>query len=236
MRIMIVVVAIVALRSIASAQLSAEELYAQGEAAYSDRDYRTAATLWARAYGLSHEPLLIFNTGQALRLAGDCAGALAAYRRFIAIDPSSEQRPLADEFVSELHLKCGAAAPTTTTTPPVVGPAPAWSGRTFRIAGLAIGGTGALSITVGLVLGHRAARLEEEVTRACSISCDWTELKSKDAAGRRAATTGYALDVLGAAAIVGGGIMYLVGHQRSAITVAPRPRDSGAVVTWSGVW
>lgn len=236
MRIAVVALAIVttigASRSIASAQLSAEDLYRQGQAAYDDGDYLAAAALWERSYGLSREPLLLFNLGQSLRLAGDCEGALAAYRQFAARDPAAKQRPLADELARELELRCGAA----TSTRPVVGRAPARPGRTLRIAGLATGGAGALTVAFGLGLGHHASSLGDEVTQECSTSCNWSSLKSKDAAGRRYAAIGYALDALGAAAIVGGAAMFYLGDRRRALSLSPRTHDGGAVISWSGSW
>lgn len=238
MRIAVVALAVVitigVTRSLASAQLSAEELYVQGQAAYDDKDYRAAVDLWERSYKLSGQALLLFNVAQAHRLAGDCARALEVYRQFITVDPSSEQRPLADELVRELEPRCG--QPTfVNEVPRPMEVKNTGSGR-LRVAGLVTGGAGAALVTAGLLFGRRASTLGDEVSDACSRGCDWTTQRSKDAAGRRAAVIGYSLDALGIAAIAAGAVTYYLGTRESAVAVAPRSREGGAVVTWSGRW
>lgn len=230
-----VVITIVVTRSIAIAQLSAEELYAQGQAAYDDGDYRTAIDLWTSSYKLSRQPLLLFNVAQALRLAGRCERALSTYKQFVALDPAAEQRPLADELVRELEPRCGQPARLDEVPRPVEVESTG-SGRRLRIAGLVTGGAGVALVTAGLLFGRRASTLGDEVSDACSRGCDWAAHRGKDAAGRRAAVIGYSLDALGIAAIAAGAVTYYLGARESAVTVAPRPREGGATVTWSGRW
>ncbi len=226
--------------TIASAQPSAptaEDLYDQGQAAYDAGAYPAAIDLWTRSYELSHQALLLFNIAQARRLSGACAEALTDYRRFVAIDPTAEQRQLADDFIHELEPKCGAPIQTP---PPIINrrvvPIARSSGRRLKIAGIATGSTGILLVASGLVLGHHAGVLGDEITAACAVSCDWSAQKDKDATGRRDATIGYALDVVGVAAIFTGAAMYYLGERQSAISVSPRPRDGGAVVSWTRSW
>jgi hypothetical protein len=88
----------------------------------------------------------------------------------------------------------------------------------------------------GLALGKHASTLGDEVTSACSTSCDWEVQKDKDAAGHRDAAIGYTFDVIGIAAIAGGAVMYYLGDRANSVAVSPRPREDGAVVSWSGSW
>jgi hypothetical protein len=98
------------------------------------------------------------------------------------------------------------------------------------------GGAGVVLTATGLLFGRRASTLGDEVTNACSVSCDWAEQRSKDVAGRRYATIGYTLDVLGLAAIAGGAVMYFLGDRTSGVTVSPTSHDGGAVLSWRGRW
>ena len=235
---------IAALEAAAIAQPeTAEALYAEGQAAYDRADYATAIEKWQASYQLSREPLLIFNVAQAQRQSGDCPHALATYRQFVAADPdpTSEQHVLALDFERELEARCGALPRVVQPDPrPETGDrlrlsVPEHRGRSLRVAGLGIGGAGAVSITVGLVLGHHGASIGDEVTAACATSCDWNALRDKDAAGRRDVTIGHVLDAAGAAAIVTGTITYYLGWQHGAITIVPAGREGG-IATWSGSW
>ena len=253
MKISLIIAAITALESTAAADpptaedstsSTPESLYTEGQTAYDRTDYATAIARWHAAYELSGEPSLLFDVAQAQRLSGDCSAALETYEHFVAIDPdpTSGQHALAEDLSRELATRCGA------------GPDPAPSdqaqrlnlvgglsrskddGQALRIVGLATSGAGALTLTIGLGLGHHGQTLGDEVTRACTTSCDWSAQKSKDAAGRSDVAAGRALDALGGVALVGGAVACYFGYRESSLAITPRPSDGGAVVTWSGSW
>jgi len=240
-----------ALGSTASAAPSAESLYTEGQAAYDRGDYATAIARWQASFDVSGATALLFNVAQAERLSGDCPRALATYRKFIAADPdpSSEQHKLAEDLERELAAKC--VEPTPAPPPePASGPGldaaahptstgdhePEHPTSALRVAGIATGGAGIALLVTGLVVGTHANALGGEVTGACATSCDWSQLKSKDGTGRHEATVGYVLDGVGAAAIVGGVVMYYLGSRESSVSVAPASRAGGTVVSWSGSW
>ena len=246
MKIALLIVAIVTLETAAHAQPGAEILYTEGQAAYDRADYAAAVTKWQAAYDLSKERDLLFNLAQAKRLSGDCTGAIATYRRFVADDPdpASEQHKLAGDLVRELEGKCPAQKfavdlPTLNDHPNPDRPNPASgrarSGRTWKIAGLVTGGVGIAAIATGLGLGHYGASVGDEITAACATSCAWAALKDKDARGRRAVAIGKTLDVVGVAAIAGGAIFYYLGARQETLTVAHAP-GGGGVISWSGSW
>lgn len=232
MRPMVVVVTFIALLSNARAAPTPETLYNEGQAAYDRGDYALAVQRWQEAYRLSKEPALLFNLAQAHRLANECEPALAGYRQFVAIDPTSEQRALAEQLVNELEGKCGAASQPLIVEPPSASPG---AGERLKIVGIATGSAGAVSIVAGIALGHHGQTLGQEVTRACSVSCDWTAHRATDSAGRRDVAIGYALDGLGTAAVVGGALLYYLGERQNDVSVS-RPQEGGVVVTWSGAW
>jgi tetratricopeptide (TPR) repeat protein len=224
---------------------TAESLYAEGQAAYDKADYPVAIARWQESYQLSGENGLLFNLAQALRLSGNCAEALATYEKFLAADhdSASDQHKLADDFKRELEPTCGAHQA------PALDPKPSLNlwvnaherydthpGRSLRRAGLIAGGAGIASLATGLALGHHGQTLGNDVSAACAISCDWAVQKGKDATGRADVAIGYALDAVGAAAIAGGAIAYYLGARGSGLTVAPRPSEGGAMISWSGSW
>lgn len=236
----------------ASAQPSAEDLHTEGQAAYDRADYATAVAKWQASYDLSKESALLFNLAQAKRLAGDCIGALATYRRFVAADdadPVSEQHKLAQDLALELEETCPKQEPAMIPAPPKIEVRSASGdhlradegrnnrespGRTWKIAGLVAGGAGVVTIAIGLGLGHHGASIGNEVTAACATSCDWEVLKDKDARGRREVTIGKALDAVGVVAIAGGAVIYYLGVRQETLAIAPTP--GGGVVSWSGAW
>jgi len=251
MKIVLLIVALVALETTAIAQPNAEDLYAEGQAAYDRADYAGAITKWQASYDLSKEAGLLFNLAQAKRLAGDCAGAITTYRRFDTADAdqASEQHKLTKDFVRELEGKC--PDPKPTVSPPTIVNRPTLDGglhlgprltdresdhgRTWKIAGLVTGGVGVVTIAVGLGLGHHGAAIGDEITAACATSCDWAALKDKNARGKRAVAIGKVLDVAGVAAVAGGAVFYYLGIRQETLTITPAP-GGGGVVSWSGSW
>lgn len=233
-----------ALEMSANAQPRAEDLYAEGQAAYERADYATAITKWQASYDLSKEVGLLFNLAQAKRLAGDCAGAITTYRRFDTedADSTSDLHKLAKDFMRELEGTCASQLPIVTAplkTEPAIGPRfndrETNRGSSWKIAGLVTSGVGVVTLAIGLGLGHHGATLGDEVSAACVTSCDWAEQKDKEARGKRAVAIGKTLDVIGIAAIAGGAIFYYLGRRQETLTVAPAP-GGGGVVSWSGSW
>ena len=250
MKLAALIVMIGALENAALAQpgAKAEDLYTEGQTSYDRADYATAIAKWQMAYDLSKEAGLLFNLAQAKRLAGDCAGAIATYRRFDMADAdyTSEQHRLAKDFVLELKGTCPTVGPQLTikerptaddrlTDPEEVR---GRSGRTWKIAGVATVGVGVVTIAIGLGFGHHGASIGDEVTAACQdpTGCDWATLKDKDAQGKREVAIGKVLGVAGVAVIAGGAVLYYLGVRQETLTIVPAPGGGGGVVSWSGSW
>jgi len=241
----IITVTVLALASIGTASAdstTAEQLYDQGQTAFDADRFIEAASAWEQSYELSKEPGLLFNLGQAYRQLGECAKARTAYEKFLELDATSEQRPLAREFVTGLKCREPVAKPTLPVAPVVVEkPTPpvaefADHGRTKRLAGLATAGGGAALLVTGIYLGHRAQTIGDQVADACRTSCDWAGWKDKDARGRRYATIGRVLDVGGVGAIAGGAVLYYLGVRQGTVTIDPRAQEGGITISWSGSW
>ena len=233
MKIAVAIATLVALSTTVRADPSPEDLFNAGQHEYEGGNYARAIDLWRESYRLSQEPGLLFNIGHAQRLAGDCASALASYRQFVVLDPSSDRRADAEELVHELAATCRKPEPPRDARRV---PERVESGHSLKLAGLGTGGAGVALMATGLLIGRHASTLGNEVSGACSHGCTWADQRSKDSAGRRDAAVGYTLDGLGVAAIATGAVMYFLGARETTVVVAPRPGEGGAIISWRTSW
>lgn len=86
---------------------AARSEYEHALALYQHGEYAAAIGPLRRAYELYPSPELLYDLAQAQRLAGDCTGALASYRAFLATDPSEPLRSRADAKLLEME-QCAA--------------------------------------------------------------------------------------------------------------------------------
>jgi tetratricopeptide (TPR) repeat protein len=81
----------------------AKEYTDAGVAAQDAGDYDQAIVFYEKAYEVIPHPLLVFNIGQAHRLAGRDEEALAAYQRYIAEDAKGTKVKEAQTFIKEIE-------------------------------------------------------------------------------------------------------------------------------------
>jgi len=221
--------ALIALSRVATADDAgdAERLYNEGQAAYDAKRYDAAIAAWDKSYGLSKLPALVFNLAQAHRLAGHCTQAVEHYQRFIALDPQAEDKPAAEQFVRELS-----PCPTTPIDKPTVEYQLVDRGAGKRRAGMIAAGAGVAVFATGLYFGSRASTIANEIEAACAMGCEWSELESKDNAGRRDGFLQYPLYAVGAAGIVGGISLYLLGKSKTRVMIEPHGKGAAVRITW----
>jgi hypothetical protein len=82
---------------------AAREHYHRGTKLYDVRKYKEAAKEYEEAYEAKDDPALLFNIGQAHRLAGDYDEAIAAYLAFLRRVPKSPQRIEVQKRVREMR-------------------------------------------------------------------------------------------------------------------------------------
>ena len=110
----------------------------------------------------------------------------------------------------------------------------------MRIAGLATGGVGLALIGTGVFFGLKAKSAQSDVEDAIANGEVWTEeLEKKDADGRSAATTSSITLGIGAAAVVGGGVLFYLGLRKgktesSGVSLVPQVGADHAGVTFLG--
>ena len=213
----------------------AERLYQEGQTAYDDKRYEDAIKAWEQSYAKSKLPALVFNLAQAHRLANHCAEAVEAYKRFLSLDPTSAERPSAEQFLKELE-----PCPVTEPVKPIEKPKLVETynivdrGGGKRTTGLIVGGTGVALFATGVFFGSRATSLANEVKDACAMGCEWATVEDKDASGRQAQTLQYVFLGAGAVAIASGALLYFMGHKQRETRVLTWVDATGGGAAVSG--
>jgi tetratricopeptide (TPR) repeat protein len=95
---------------------AAKKLTDEAIAAHEAKNYDTALALYMEAYQLVPHPALLFNIGQAYRLAGNLDQAELYYRRYLERDPDGPNASLAREFIASLLASRPAALESTPAT------------------------------------------------------------------------------------------------------------------------
>jgi hypothetical protein len=203
-------------------QAEAKAQYDEAMALYAAHDYRAAIAHLQTAYALDPRREILFAEAQATRLAGDCAGALPLYRRFLATSPPPQQV----EATRIAVARCEAAAlapappPAVIAAPPPPPPPPRW--YQDRAGGL-LAGAGVVGLGIGAALVASAHTADDDA-RAVTSRYDAYETQRNKAERRWLAGVG-AL-VAGSGLLVAGAGRYLwVGlHPRGGAVVGTGSR------------
>lgn len=213
----------------ASTRAAARKLVDEGIAAQNAGDYDRAVALYLRAFSLDPHPLLLFNVGQAHRLAGCPRRAVPFYERYLTLEPTGAQAGPARAALAEIEQASGpdgaecakapadieppAAAlataedrPPLTARPSRVVPVLLWAG-----GGLALAGSG-----VAFYLGEQGGPDHPEDPYVY----------------RGATPAGFVLASLGAASIGAGIWWWMRGSRESAPVAALGP--GGGYLGWQG--
>lgn len=124
MRNLILIACCAALAGGAHAQGNdAREHYERGTVAFDLQRYDEAAREYELAFAAHADPVLLFNLGQAYRMAGDSDRALRAYKTYLARAPEAWNRGDVERRIAELQrvidqeAQARAAAPVGTLAP-----------------------------------------------------------------------------------------------------------------------
>jgi tetratricopeptide (TPR) repeat protein len=224
------------------AKAKAQELATSAKAHFDRGEYAAAVDAYRDAYRLWPSAGLLYNLGQAYRLAGDCTHAAFAYREYLHLQPDSPIRATVEQNLSAADACAKAAepapAPAPAPVPEALAPAPIAPlpdddpGHTQRIAGLAIAGGGAILAAAGTYFAIDAAHAQRDVADFYARGGDWSQIADVDARGHRShalAITGFAL---GGAALAAGVTLYMLGHRERAVAIVPARGGGEVVLAW----
>lgn len=245
------------------ARAEAERFADRAKAHYDAGQYAAAVEDYRDAYRIYPSAGLLYNLGQSYRLLGDCVSATTMYRHYLRLAPRTRYRRIVMQHLADLEECAGAQTPVSASIqtgglgePPRVagawpildqpslqlgvdtGAAPprARPGRKRKIAGLAIGGTGALLAGVGVYFAIDAGRAADEVSALYARGATWAEVEAVDSRGRRSEVLGGAMLGVGAAALAAGVTLYVLGRRadREAASLAVTPSRDGfdVQVSW----
>ncbi len=94
-----------------SAVQRAREQVAKARVHFKLQEFDAAAAAWREAYRLHPTPALLFNIGQAERMAGRPREAKHAYESYLADLPNAPNRAEVEQRIAELSQKLAAGAP-----------------------------------------------------------------------------------------------------------------------------
>ena len=230
---------------------AAKKLAAQAIEAQNEGDYDKAIELFRQAYALVQHPLVLFNVGQAHRLAGRSGLAIQFYERYLARDPKGKEATTARTHLATLQatgatggrgeavdaFEASAAKPEPSEKEPAPDkPAddtarpepeqprtdtPARPGRGLRITGIVLGSAGLVSAVVGGYYTSQVLAFEKDAGETTDPS-DREIIREK---GEHAESIQDIAYVLAGGLIVGGVVTYYLGYRqgRSIPTTALAP-------------
>jgi hypothetical protein len=229
---------------------AAETAYKEGRRHYDLREWDQAIAKFKEAYELRSDAASLFNIAQAYRLKGDCVEALGFYKTYKRNFPSAQNLDKVDKFIAELE-PCAKQQSASAKTEPIAPagaetPAPrvdvsksaepatsgADTGGGKRTTGLVVAGVGAGAVVAGTVFGLIARSKASAVSNGGNPAMPPVFDPSTQNAGKHDAVAATILWTVGGAAIVTGGVVWLLGHRAEHASVAVVPRERGAVVVW----
>ena len=222
-------------------------------------DYATAIAKLHEAYELIPHPDLLFNLGQAHRLAGEPWDALDEYERYLAVEPKGSLAKAARQHVAALKKQLAgqtrpvappppivAPPPTpavvepTPTAPAIVEPPPPPPRRHADVPGwrrpvaLGVAITGLAAIGAGAYFGLEARRLDDELSTHAG---PWTDADlAKQDQGKSAETRAIIGLAAGGALVVSGVVLFALDQRARGktreVAVVPSltPTSAGLVV------
>ncbi len=238
----------------------AKALYEQGLSAYNLGNFDAAIAAFSEAYAISQAPGLLFNIAQSHRLKKDYEKATYFYTTYLRLKPDAANRADVEARLEEMQKliedqkKMEALPPSGTVTPdgnsaqptklPEIGPVDrpvdpgdAKRAKTLSTAGLATAGAGGALVITGFIFGSLAKSAESDLNALSTNMGTWTpEQQDRYDAGKRNNTIAIVSFVVGGAAIVTGGTLYVLGKmKKSSATVAVNPARGGTTVAvgWS---
>jgi tetratricopeptide (TPR) repeat protein len=215
---------------------AARDHYAKGKRLYDLGRFAESAKEYEAAYQAKDDPALLFNLGQAYRLAGNYPKALLAYKAYLRNVPTAANRREVEERISEMQAiydeqeRTGQRPPqgtlepaplppepkpaTPQTVPPVTRAEPAAieyrdAGKSKRLAGIVVTSAGIAIVGGGIGFAVASKDAGDAAYRPSNGVYDF----SADDRQKSYRAADIACFVVGGAAIVAGTTLWIFGHR-----------------------
>jgi tetratricopeptide (TPR) repeat protein len=233
---------------------SARDHFLKGKKAFELGAFDEAVTEYMAAYRLKDDPALLYNLGQAHRLAGHATEAQHFYKMYLTRTPDAANRAEVETKLAELaklveqekrteglepnHVRPlngeTDAATRAQVAPPSPPPrVPSWSerhpGGVKTIAGIATAGVGVALLATGIAFGVMAKQEADDLTRI------GREMGTFDPAKQSAGKTDQTIEAVtlgvGGAALATGALLVVLGRREARRASAER---ATTVLPWIG--
>jgi tetratricopeptide (TPR) repeat protein len=224
---------------------SAREHYRKATKAFELGAFDEAIREYTEAYRIKDDPAILYNLGQAHRLAEHPGEALHFYKMYLTKVPDS---PIRAEVESKIDIlqklvdqqrkaPSPAPEPVRQVAPPSPPPAvvekpapkprePAPPGRAKKIAGIAVGALGVGALATGIAFGVLAKNAGDDLTRLTNMMGTFDY--DKQQTGLRDQVVAGVLLGVGGAALATGVVLYVLGQRdaraarrHSAVSIMP---------------
>ena len=238
--------------------------YQRATRAYDLQKYNEAIEEYQKAYEISGDPPMLYNIGQAYRLADQPAEAVRYYRRFLQRMPNARnredvERKIADqEKLIEERRKAAAnvtppppppppkSPPIVEIKPPVAPPPPPRAepqppvvppeppSHARAVVGWSLIAAGVIADGVAIYEGYRAKQKGDELTRA-SMAGNVVFDPQIEEDGKNANIAAIALGIGGTAVAIAGAIVLITSGGSEDAGASPQPTAGRVTVTpWIG--
>jgi tetratricopeptide (TPR) repeat protein len=214
----------------------AKRHFALGTKAYELGAYDEAISEYATAYRLKDDAAILFNLGQANRLAGHSTEALRLYRMYLLKVPNSPARAEVEQRIAETQHQIeqqkpvreaapvpppatpvpSAAAPqpvVVTPTPATAEPPPLPRSHALLITGSVIAAVGVAGLAAGIAFGALANQAGNDLTTAAKNGQAYDY--NKQQSGKTDQLLEAVLLSVGGAAVVAGTTVIIVDQRRA---------------------
>ncbi len=217
-----------------------------------------AAAAFERAYAVEPNATFLWNMGRAYEEAGTLETAKERFLQFLTLEElPPKRRAMAVERIRGIETQLADAAhaaerppdPTPTPTPvpapeppptppTVVAEEPEPAGPPGWAWGVLGGGGAVLAVGTGLLIHAEIIRDELAHPQLDKSGAVMGPTQAQDhrleEEGNASRVAGAVMTGLGAAAVIGGVELLLIGDEDEAPSVSVRPQPHGAVLTWQG--
>ncbi len=218
-------------------------------------EFDKAIELTLQAYAIVPLPILLTNIASDYQKLKKPVEALKYFCMYLEKDPTGQSASYATAQAKLLQFEQGnkevtdatvcdpaktvEQAPVVVVAPPVVKETePVDRGKSLRIAGIAVGGAGLVSLGVGIYFGFKAKDISDQITNHPMSEMWPDEIEDLEDRGQAHENKQIIFMIAGGALVAGGVALYFIGRSRtgadeSSVSIVPTatPESAGIALT-----